>query len=319
MTSALEPATPNPAFASDVRLGLGAKAKSLPPRWFYDDVGSALFEVITLLPEYYLTRTEETILRMHADRIAARLPEGVELVELGSGSSRKTSLMIEAILRRQDKLVYRPIDISKSALDEAARRLRGTHTGLVVEPVAARYRQGLQQIRENGAPKVVLFIGSSIGNFDPAEARKFLVDVREVMSPMDSLLLGTDLEKERFIVEPAYDDPQGVTAAFNLNVLARINRELGGYFDLRRFRHVAEYNVAEHRVEISLESTEAQTVRIEALGLDIAFAKGERIHTENSYKFTRAMIEDLATGAGFHLHESWTDPAEWFALSLLCL
>jgi L-histidine Nalpha-methyltransferase len=305
-------------FAEDVRRGLTATPKALPPRWFYDGLGSLLFDAITLLPEYYPTRTEQAILDAHLDAMLEACGDGpLAVVELGSGNSAKTRTILRGLLDRQGSLTYCPIDISASALESAAARLREEFPTLRVKPVAARYRAGLATLRGGPMRKVVLFLGSSIGNFTPEEAGSFLADVRSAMDPKDLLLLGTDLDKDPAVLQPAYDDGQGVTAAFNKNVLGRINRELGAAFPLEHFRHVAAWNAAEHRMEMHLEAARAMRVPIPALGLTIALAQGERIHTEHSHKFTPAMLRGMFEAGGFAPQGQWTDPKGWFALHLL--
>lgn len=305
-------------LAADVREGLSANPRRLPPRLFYDAEGSALFEEITRLPEYYLTRTEEALLERHAGEMIAAASQGERLtaVELGAGSARKTVHLLRALVQAQGGGVFVPVDVSPAALELARASVTAAVPGLSVEPLEGRYRIALEALRHRPGRKLVLFIGSSIGNFDPDEALELLRDFRAGLSEGDSLLLGTDLAKDPAILQRAYDDDAGVTARFNKNVLARINRELGGNFDLDAFRHVALWNLERSRIEMHLESTREQDVTIAALDLTVHFAQGERLHTENSYKFDPARVDALLTAAGFSPRQRWTDPPGWFALTL---
>ena len=314
-----QPTVPAATFAAEVRAGLAAQPKRLPCRFFYDAAGSRLFEQICELPEYYLTRAEQEILTRHADEIAAAVPAGAVLVELGSGSAAKTRRLIEAFLRRQATLRYVPIDISRGALEESARRLLAEYPALEIHGLAAEYRDGLRRLRRlrradaERRPRLVLWLGSNVGNFGRPEAAAFLARVRETMAAADRLLVGFDLRKDRAVLEPAYDDAQGVTARFNLNLLARVNRELGGHFDLRRFAHRAVYAEDAGRVELHLVSRREQTVPIDALGLRVPFAAGEAIHTEDSYKYSGDEIRALAAAAGFEVERRWLDGGRRFA------
>jgi L-histidine Nalpha-methyltransferase len=309
-------------FAADVRRGLTAPRKFLLPKYFYDDLGSRLFEAICLVPEYYLTRAEASIFESHAAEIVERARDGarhVTLFELGSGSAAKTRRIIDALLAAQTRLRYVPVDISTAALEESASALLGDYECLSVAAYAADYDTALPRLRENfeeDARALVLFLGSNVGNFDRGEARDFLRRVRAALRPGDRLLLGADLKKDAATLEAAYDDPLGVTAAFNLNLLARINRELGADFSPRDFRHVALYNEAEGRVEMHLESLREQTVGVEALGRRIDFSAGERVHTENSYKYSLDELSTLAAATGFAREHTWLDPAERFSSNL---
>jgi dimethylhistidine N-methyltransferase len=319
--TAVEPSSPAKTLAEEVRTGLGAVPKRLPCRFFYDEIGSRLFEAICALPEYYLTRTERAILAEHAGEIVERVPGYTTLVELGSGSAAKTRLLIEALCRSRTRLRYVPIDISRSALAQSAQGLLEAYPALTIDAVAAEYRDGLDCLAEaqTGSPRgprLVLWLGSNVGNLDRAEAAAFLRHVRATMAPEDGLLLGIDRRKARTVLEPAYDDAQGVTAQLNKNVLARINRELGGRFHLDRFDHRAEYAEEPGRVALHLVSTTAQEVAIERLGLVVPFAAGEAIHTEDSYKYSDAEIDALATDSGFAVERQWHDPRRWFSVSL---
>jgi dimethylhistidine N-methyltransferase len=306
------------SFASAVEEGLCEDPKSLPCRFLYDEVGSEIFEEICDLPEYYLTRTEHALLERHADEIAARLPNPVALAELGSGSSSKTRLLIEALLRRQRELRYVPVDISRSALEDAAQSLLGDYDELEVHAIADEYEEGLRHVRaESGRPLVIAWLGSNVGNFDRSAAARFLAGVGGQLRPDDRLLLGIDLRKGARVLELAYDDPAGVTARFNKNLLGRINRELEGRFDLERFAHRAIYRSDQGRVELGLESLADQEVEIGALDRVVRFAKHEFVHTEDSYKYSLAEIDDLAAKSGFRLEQRWLDERARYSLNLL--
>jgi dimethylhistidine N-methyltransferase len=305
---------PSAGFADDVRRGLTTTPKFLLPQYFYDALGSALFSAICELPEYYVTRAEDEILRGKATEIAAAFVSRVRLVELGSGSARKTRHLIEAVLERQPSLQFFPIDVDAGILASSASALQREYPGLSVTPIRGDFREPAALLRPHLPPSdhrtVVLFLGSSIGNLDPAAAGAMLSNLRTALLPGDALLLGADLRKSSAILEPAYDDPLGVTAAFNRNILARINRELGGNFDLASFAHRAFYNDAEGRVEMHLVSKKAQRVRID--GYEIAFEEGESIHTENSYKYDDASLQALADAGGFTINRRWCDSRAYF-------
>jgi dimethylhistidine N-methyltransferase len=309
------------SFAEDLARGLTSDPKHLSPKYFYDALGSQLFEAICLLPEYYLTRAEGEILARRAGEIASAVGDApVTLVEFGSGSATKTRLVVEALLRRQSGLLYVPIDISVAALEAGARALLEAFPALRVEAYAADYDAALARLKETAGARgrtLALFLGSNVGNFDRGEAENFLRRVRAVLRAGDALLLGADLKKDRAVLEAAYDDPLGVTAAFNLNLLARANRELGADFDLRAFRHVAAYDEREGRVEMYLESLRDQMVRVAALDLELSFRAGERVHTENSHKYDSAELSELAARAGFARERTWLDDARRFSSSLL--
>ena len=310
------------SFSEDVRRGLTASPKSLHPKYFYDALGSRLFEAICELPEYYLTRAEAEIFRDHAGEIAAALDGRLRLIELGSGDAQKTRLLIEAVLARQDELDYLPIDISKSAVEQSGDRLLVAYPELRITAYVADYHAALRSLRHEPLPPGVsrtlaLFLGSTVGNLDPAERVDLLRDIRTLLRPGDGLLLGTDLKKDEEVLLAAYDDALGVTAAFNRNLLVRINRELGGGIDLSTFRHRARYDRQRGRIEMHLESRRDQIVPIRCLGLDVGFAAGETIHTESSYKFDLGQIADLAARAGFELRRTWMDAGRRFASHLL--
>jgi dimethylhistidine N-methyltransferase len=287
---------------------------------FYDAEGSRLFEAITQLPEYYLTRTERQILIEHADEIIAAAGEGrLSMYELGAGTGSKTGLLLRAAVRRQGRIAYRAIDVSASAIAEAKANLEREIEGVRVEPVVADYTDGLGSLakelggqRQPGERKLFLYIGSSIGNFDLPRALRILRDVRQQLLPGDSLLLGADLVKDRETLLRAYDDAAGVTAAFNKNVLTRINRELGSNFNLQLFRHRARWSEESSRIEMHLESLITQIVFVPALDLEVKLARAETIHTENSYKFTDEQISLLLGRAGFNIARQWKDERGWF-------
>jgi dimethylhistidine N-methyltransferase len=309
-------------FAEDVRRGLTAREKYLLPKYFYDELGSLLFDAICLLPEYYLTRAEAEIFERHAREIVAAAREGsrrLTLFELGSGSASKTRRIIEALLAEQGGAKYVPVDISPAALEASAHALLADYDALSVAAYAADYDTALPRLsaeREGGARALVLFLGSNVGNFDRAEARAFLRRVRAGLRGGDRLLLGADLKKDAAVLEAAYDDELGVTAAFNLNLLARINRELGADFRARDFRHVALYDAGGGRVEMHLESLREQAVRLGALGLEVTFREGERVHTENSYKYSLEELSALAAETGFERARTWLDARGRFSSSL---
>src|SRR5688572_16346964 len=322
---------PRAGLAEDVRRGLSTKPKRFLPKYFYDQLGSQLFEAICLLPEYYLTRAENEILERYSDEIVAavdghttRGPQAgspqqeVALIEMGSGSASKTRLIIEALLRRQSELLYIPVDISATALESSSRILLQSYPRLQIEAYAADYFAGLAELgKKPRARTLALFLGSNISNFDLDEAHRFLRAMRSVLQKGDALLLGADLKKDPAILEAAYNDALGVTSAFNLNVLARINRELAGTFDLRSFQHRAFYNEEIGRIEIYIESLVNQRVRIGKLDLEVEFTAGELIHTENSYKYDKAGIEKLAARSDFELSRTWLDSQERFSSNLL--
>ncbi len=302
-------------FARDVREGLHKRGqKELACRWFYDDVGSALFEAITLLAEYGLTRADARLIRAHARDIAARLRGPLAVVELGSGSGTKTRLLLEALGGRP---VYTPIDISAAALQKCANEVG--HAARVV-PFTGAYLDGLEEAaarRSRRTRLLVLFLGSTIGNFDRREAEHFLAKVRARVRPGDALLLGTDLEKPEPQLLAAYDDPAGVTAAFNLNLLARINRELGASIDLRAFAHQARYNGAARRIEMHLVSLARQTLAVPGAGVSVELSACETILTEYSHKFDPREVAAMARRAGWSPEAQWIDE-EWpFAETLL--
>jgi dimethylhistidine N-methyltransferase len=304
-------------FASDVRAGLSARRKRLCCRYLYDAAGSQLFERICELPEYYPTRTELAILQANAPDLARACDGLAALVELGSGSARKTRTLIDALVRRYGTLHYLPLDISRSMLDESSRALLTEFPTLRITAIAAEYGHGLQLLRGHRQPKLIAWLGSNVGNFGRGEAARFLARVRGTMAPRDRLLIGIDLRKPRALLEAAYDDAAGVTARFNLNLLERINRELLGRFDLGAFAHRALWNRRHGRVEMHLVSRTRQTVRIDGLALEVSFRRGETIFTESSYKYSLEEIRDLARAAGLAVERCWLDEQQWFSVSLL--
>lgn len=308
------------AMLRDVRAGLLERAqRSLPAYLFYDAVGSALYEQITELPEYYPTRTERAILARYADDIVARVTSPdhpLHVVELGAGTATKTRLVLSAVVARQGGGHYVPIDVSPSALEVARLQLEAELPSLVVEPFVGHHEAAFARVAALGPRRLVLFIGSSIGNFDDAEALTLLQGVRASLAPGGALLLGTDLVKDEARLVRAYDDAAGVTAAFNLNVLARLNRELGADFALDRFRHRAVWNAAEARIEMHLESVEDQEVSIGALGARFRLRGGETIHTESSVKYTQARVDALLRAAGFAPEVTYHDDARLYAVHL---
>ena len=306
-------------FAAEVRAGLTrAGQKELPSKYLYDDVGSALFEVISHLPEYGLTRADERLLRRYSDDIADRVAGPVAIAELGSGSGRKTRWLLEAFCRRQ-RTSYYPVEISHSALVMCERELSDIDAISIVG-FEREYLDGLLEVaayRKSGQRLLVLFLGSTIGNFDRPAGVKFLSDVRCILQPGDSLLLGTDIEKSSIELLRAYDDQLGVTAAFNLNLLARVNRELGADFDLSQFAHLARINEEVRSVEMHLESRRHQAVSISAAEVVVEFQEGETIWTESSHKYALGEICEMARAAGFRCEVQWVDEQWPFAENLL--
>lgn len=318
-------ATPAPSlrqvsdFAEEVRAGLTKSGqRELPSKYLYDEVGSALFETICVLPEYGLTRADARLLQRHAHELVGRLPSPLLVAELGSGSGKKTRWILEALARRQ-RTYYYPIEISPHALAACEKEL-GQIDLVSVVGYEQPYLEGLRAVAEGrglGSHLLVLFLGSTIGNFDRDAGEVFLREMRETLRPGDALLLGTDLEKDVEVQLLAYDDPAGVTAAFNLNLLARINRELGANFDLRHFRHEARWNLAERRIEMHLRSTERQTVQVPRASLRLILNEGETIWTESSHKYKAEEIPGMGERAGFRCQAQWIDQ-EWpFAQNLL--
>ncbi len=313
-----EPWAPTSDFASDVRAGLGKSGqKELFSKYLYDEVGSALFEVITVLPEYGLSRAGSRLLRRHAEDIVARIPGPVVVAELGSGSAKKTRWILEALSRRHP-VNYFPIDISASALAQSQREL-GDLPSVHLVGFEHEYLDGLLEVtarRKENERLLVLFLGSTIGNFEREAGNCFLQEVRSLLLPGDYMLLATDLLKPVSQLVLAYDDPIGVTAGFNLNLLARINRELGGNFDLRKFRHEARFNEEKSRIEMHLVSLAEQSVEIPGAGITVNFRRGETIWTESSHKYSLHEVQQMAADTGYHCMAQWVDHEWAFAQSL---
>ena len=322
-------ASPSPILQLDehvataVREGLSTRPKRLPAWLFYDGAGSRLFDAITRLPEYYPTRTERGIFFLASEEIVDQARDGrrLRIAELGAGSAEKTRLLLRAAVERQDEVVYEPVDVSASALDLAKRRIEREIPGVTVVPRVMDYTDGDDRRFHLGAMgpgerRLMLYIGSSIGNFEPTEAERLLGRVRAGLEVGDSMLLGVDLVKDEAMLVAAYDDARGVTAAFNKNVLVRLNRELDADFDVEAFEHRAVWNQAKARMEMHLVSRCAQQINIDELDMAVEFAAGETIHTENSYKYRPGQAEVLLAKMGFKPVETWTDSRGWFAVCL---
>jgi L-histidine N-alpha-methyltransferase len=304
-------------LGAEVYRGLTAIPKKLSPWLFYDQRGSELFEAITELPEYYLTRTERGIFEQYADEIvAAADTKKLAIIELGAGTATKTRLLLDAAVRRQGGVEYYPIDISTSALEEARRRIGEEQPQVSCMPIVSDYTKDMSDVHSIVGRRLVLYIGSSIGNFEPAEAGRLLRRLRGQLAPGDLLLLGVDHVKDRSTLLRAYNDAAGVTAEFNRNVLVRIQRELGAKFRPGLFRHRACWNEHESRIEMHLESLIAQEIAIPSLDLTVNFRRGESIHTENSYKFTPDGISEMLGRAGFSVRKNWSDAKKWFGVYL---
>ncbi len=306
-------------FAKDISEGMCRTGqKELPSKYLYDELGSILFDAITVLPEYGLTRADSRLLQFHAGEMVKALPEKFAVVELGSGTGSKTRFLLQSA-SRQHPVRYQPIDISETALEKCKSTLSDI-PGVTIDPVNGSYLEGLEQVtahRKPGESLLVLFLGSTIGNFDSEAAPLFLQEVRQLLQRGDMLLLGTDLRKPLSQMIPAYDDALGVTAAFNLNLLSRMNREVGASFVIRQFQHEARFHEQKSRIEMHIRSLQRQSVRIEALNRTISFEPGETIWTESSYKFQQSDIHRLAEKAGFGIRQQWVD-REWpFAETLM--
>jgi len=320
-TSALPLSSTKPGkqLVAAVTEGLVSQPKWLPSWLFYDAAGSRLFDQITELPEYYLTRTERSILTRHAEEIIALAAgdDALHLVELGAGSCDKTRILLRAAVDRQDTVLYEPVDVSASPLVDAQQRIEEEIPGVLVAPRVADYTHKFALDPPlYGHRRMVLYIGSSIGNFEPHEAAALLANVRAALTPGDSLLLGVDMVKDEGTLLDAYDDAAGVTAEFNRNILMRLNRELGANFDPYAFAHRAVWNRAKSRIEMHLESRILQAVQVPGCELNLCFAHGETIHTENSYKYRLAQVEALLAQAGFTPGKTWMDERAWFAVLL---
>ena len=302
------------SLRADARAGLTATPKTLSPKWFYDERGSELFEKITLLPEYYPTRAERAILRAASGEIAAATGAAT-LVELGSGSSEKTRLLLDALRDAGSLRSYVPLDVSESALIAAANRVLVSYPGLSVEAIVSDFEEHLGLPAAGGA-RLVAFLGGTIGNLLPAERAAFLARLRTGLRAGDALLLGTDLVKDPAVLVAAYDDPAGVTASFNKSVLAVLNTELGADFDADAFEHVAIWDARAEWIEMRLRSVHDQRVTLPAIGLAVEFAEGEEMRTEVSAKFRREGVAGELAAAGFAMRSWWTDDAGQFGLSL---
>jgi L-histidine N-alpha-methyltransferase len=302
------------ALEADVRTGLTATPKSLPPKWFYDERGSELFEEITRLPEYYPTRTERSILEVHAADVAARTGADT-LVELGSGTSEKTRLLLDALASTGTLRRFVPFDVSESTLRGAASAIEREYDGIEVHAVVGDFEHHLELLPRGGT-RVIAFLGSTIGNLAPGPRAIFLRTIAAGLEPGDALLLGTDLVKDVARLEAAYDDAAGVTAEFNRNVLRVLNRELDADFDVDAFAHVARFDADAEWIEMRLRAQGRQRVAIRRLGLDVRFDDGEELRTEISAKFRRGGVEHELAAAGLDLADWWTDPAGDFAVSL---
>lgn len=310
----LDPADLRQSLRREVQAGLRLEPKSLPPKWFYDDYGSSLFDEITRLPEYYLTRREREILYSESVAIA-RLSEADTLVELGSGTSEKTRLLLDAFSQVGNLTRYVPFDVSEVVLRRAAHDIAERHPGILVHAIVGDFARHLSSLPAGGR-RIIAFLGSTIGNFEPADRARFLDAVAQTLEPVDWLLLGTDLVKDPGRLEAAYNDAAGVTAAFNRNVLAVLNRELEADFELPYFEHVARYERESSWIAMYLRSARQQTVSLAELGLRLDFAANEHVRTEISTKFTRTGVEAELTAAGLELAHWWTDSHGDFALSL---
>jgi L-histidine Nalpha-methyltransferase len=320
-------------FANDVATCLTSENKRLNPKYLYDHMGSKLFEQICLQPEYYLTRTEASLLKRHAPVITNLVGSNIRIIELGSGSSSKTAILLRYLSSQKKRIYYFPIDISASILMESTRTLKSQFPNATITAIRSDYNTGIDRAtarcmvidgeedgkNNNGSPyaKLILFLGSSIGNFEPMAARSFLRSIRQRLHTNDFLLVGSDLQKDEFVLNAAYNDKAGITAKFNLNLLARINRELGGNFELGKFKHFAFYNREQHRIEMHIVSNTDQQVYIEALCKNFSFRKGDSIHTENSYKYSLSQISALAEDSGFRIEKEFTDEKRWFNVALL--
>jgi L-histidine N-alpha-methyltransferase len=301
-------------FAADVRRGLTAERKWLAPRWFYDELGSALFDTICFLPEYYVMRAEAEVLASHVGEIVDALGPHVRLIELGSGTARKTRILLDAITGRQRELEYVPVDVDAAMLERASRDLLADYPGLRISAICsdfARPSLALTKLPRVRGRAVVLFLGSTIGNLEPAEATAMLRDLRSALRPGDAFLLGADLRKDLAILEPAYDDALGVTAAFNRNVLRVVNRELGARFDVAAFAHRALFDAGESRIEMRLVARDEQRVQLGRHG-ERVFRAGETILTEYSYKYGADDFTALLHDAGFRRLQHWSDADRWF-------
>jgi L-histidine N-alpha-methyltransferase len=308
------------ALIDEVWRGLLQHPRSLVPWMLYDAEGSQLFECITTLPEYYPARLERDILAKYSDAIITETGSDyfrpLRLLELGAGTAAKTGILLKAAARLRNEVIYVPVDVSSDALDEACDSIGCLLPDVQLQPIVANYVTHPPKLERFHGTTLAMYIGSSIGNFSPEEARAILRNLRSELRAGDALLLGTDMVKDEATLVRAYDDKDGVTAAFNLNILHRLNRELGANFDTGCFRHRARWNRAESRMEMHLESTRDQCVNIPAAQLIVQFAAYETIHTESSCKFTRKTLASLLDDAGFTIEQTWTEPREWYTLTL---
>src|SRR5271156_3103217 len=320
LAPSLAPLDTREALIDEAWRGLLKRPRSLVPWMLYDSEGSRLFECITTLPEYYPTRTERNILASYAEAIitatGSDYSRPLRLLELGAGTAAKTGILLEAATRLRSEVIYFPVDVSPDALDAACDSIGCLLPDVQLQPMVANYVTHPPKLERFHGTTLAMYIGSSIGNFSPEEARMILRNLRSELRAGDALLLGTDLVKDEATLVRAYDDKEGVTAAFNLNILHRLNRELGANFDTGCFRHRARWNRAESRIEMHLESTCDQCVDIPAAQLSVQFAAFETIHTESSYKFTRKTLGALLEDAGFAIEQMWMDPQQWYALTL---
>jgi len=307
-------------FLMDVSKGLMRKQKSIPCKYLYDQVGSQIFGKICELPEYYLTRCETEILQQHSPFLSTLFKDFVQIIEFGSGDCRKTRLILEAFTSQRERCGYIPIDVSESVLSETTQRLSGLFPNLEVMGLNVTYQEAFSYFPEfEGKPKLFLFLGSNIGNFERHDAVLFLRSIRNHMQANDRIVVGIDLRKNRDILIRAYDDSQGVTAQFNLNVLERINRDLGGSFELRQFAHYVTYNEATGKLEMFLKSQNKQSVWIEALSGEAFFETGELVHTETVVKYSLDEIAALALDSGLHVEHQWFDACKRFSVNVLKL
>lgn len=310
------------AFLEDVQKGLSGSPKQVSPKYFYDSAGSELFEAITRAPEYYPAHLETQLLQTYSgaivDSAREQTSDSLTLVELGSGSSLKTDALLSALAQRQDALHYIPVDISSSAVTDAGKRLLRTHQGIRVHGLVCDYHQAMCVLQaKEQPPRLFIFLGSSLGNYTPEGAHGLLQAVHNAMEPADRMLIGLDQRKDVKVLTRAYNDAQGATAAFNKNLLQRINRELGGKFPLEQFRHRAFYNDQKHRIEMHLESLIDQQIPIHSCKQNFSFVCGETIHTENSYKYDSASLLDLLAKTNLRVEREWRDANSWFGVYLL--
>lgn len=302
-------------FADDVRTGLTSEPKSLMCRYFYDQVGSQLFEEICEQPEYYLTRAETEILKQHGDSIAQQMAQEPILVELGSGSGLKTRILLSALLAKFGQLTYLPVDISTTMLEDSAKQLLKDFPGLSVSGISGEYRFGLQQLKKlSSQSKLILWLGSNVGNMNRSEAGQFLSEIGSLMQSQDRFLMGVDLLKDARVLHDAYNDAAGITARFNLNILSRLQRELQAELDLSNFQHCANFDGHEGRIEMSLRSLCDQTIELRGLDLTVKLAANEQIVTEHCHKYSESQIKALAQASGLEICQWWSDSQQRFSV-----